>query len=374
VIWTHTFEGRPTDAFLLQREMAVQVAQAVGARLSAPPPRRVDADAYQSYVQAREMQTRSVQSNWRDVRDLYRSAVDRDPNFVQAWAALARAEANVANEALDSGPANAVYTPEMVAPALAAAQRAISLDDGLAEPYMVRSLVYSWRGEWRQAANAVRAGEARGGHAGAFYRAVGYLRESLRARRDAVSLDPLSADEWTNLAFTCEYMDDKSCQLEAAQRAHDLSPNDSTAARGLIRALIANNRQQDAWLLLQQMHWQANTDLGTRVLRWKAGHGAAPRATEVLAALNRGNEYVDTAVGLLADLHEWDAAARLIDRWGPPSRSYIFSLFRAQWAPLRQKPQFWALMQREGLLGFWRVSSRWPDFCESEPVCAPYRT
>ena len=117
------------------------------ARLSAPPPRRVDADAYQSYVQAREMQTRSVQSNWRDVRDLYRSAVDRDPNFVQAWAALARAEANVANEALDSGPANAVYTPEMVAPALAAAQRAISLDDGLAEPYMVRSLVYSWRGD-----------------------------------------------------------------------------------------------------------------------------------------------------------------------------------------------------------------------------------
>ena len=342
VIWTHAFEGRPTEAFLLQREMAVQVAQAVGARLSASPPRQVDAEAYQLYVQARELQTRSVQSNWRDVRDLYRSAVDRDPRFVQAWAALARAEANVANEAIDSGPPDAAYTPEMVAPALAAAQRAISLDEGLAEPYMVRSTIYSWLGDWRQASSAARQGEARGGHAAAFYRAAGYLRESLRARREAVSLDPLSADEWTNLAFTCEYIDDKACQLETAQRARDLSPDDGTAARGLVRALVANNRRQDAWRLIQHMHWEASTDLTTRVLRWKAGHGPAPRVAEIQAALDSGHEYIDVAVGLLADIGEWDAAARLIDHWGPPSRSYIFGLFRVQWAPLRRRPQFWA--------------------------------
>jgi adenylate cyclase len=374
VIWTHAFEGPSTDTFLLQREMAVQVAQAVGARLSAPPPQRVDAEAYQLYVQARELQTRSVQRNWRDVRDLYRSAVDRDPHFVQAWAALARAEANVANEAMDSGPPDATYTRQMVAPALAAAQRAISLDDGLAEPYMVRSLIYSWLGDWRQAATAVRAGEARGGHAAAFYRAVGYLHESLRARHEAVSLDPLSADEWTNLAFTCEYVGDEACQLEAAQRAHDLSPDDGTAARGLVRALVAHNRQQEAWSLIQHMHWEAKTDLTSRFLRWKAGHGQALRVAEIQAASDSGHEYVDTAVGLLADMGAWDAAAGLLDHWGPPSRSYIFGLFRAQWAPLRRKPQFWALMQREGLLAFWRASGRWPDFCESEPVCAPHRT
>ncbi len=338
----------------------------LGARLSAPPPRRVDADAYQSYVQAREMQTRSVQSNWRDVRDLYRSAVDRDPNFVQAWAALARAEANVANEALDSGPANAVYTPEMVAPALAAAQRAISLDDGLAEPYMVReSSVYSWRGDWLQAANAVRAGEARGGHAWVLSIAPWVICASCCARAATLfhlihcrptsgPTSPSPANTWTTSLANWRPRSGLTIYL----------PMTAPPRAIFIPALVANNRQQDAWLLLQQMHWQTNTDLGTRVLRWKAVNGAAPRATEVLAALNRGNEYIDTAVGLLADLREWDAAARLIDRWGPPSRSYIFSLFRAQWAPLRQKPQFWALMQREGLLRFWRVSRRWPDFCE----------
>lgn len=375
VVWSQAFEGPPTDAFVLQREMAVQVAQAVGTRLSAPPPHRVDAEAYQLYLQARELQTRSVSRNWRGVRDLYRSAVDRDPRFVQAWAALARAEANVANETIDTGPADAAYTPEMVAPALEAAHRAASLDDGLAEPYLVQSLVYSWLGQWRQAALALREGEQRGGRGAApFYRAVGYLRESRRAREESASLDPLSADAWTNLAFTCEYIDDEACHLSAAKRAHDMAPEDGAAARGLVRALVANDRRDEAWTLIQQMEWQRLDDLSNRVLRWQTGHGQKPRPAEIVAALDRGNEYIDVAVGLLADMGEWDAAARLLDRWGPPSRSYLFALFREQWAPIRRTPQFWALMEREGLVAFWRENRRWPDFCEREPVCRPYRS
>jgi tetratricopeptide (TPR) repeat protein len=375
VVWSQAFEGAPTDAFVLQRQLAVQVAQAVGARLSAPPPHRVDAEAYQLYLQARELQTRSVSRNWRDVRDLYRSAVDRDPTFVQAWAALARSEANVANEAIDIGPADAAYTTQMLAPALAAAQRTISLDDGLAEPYLVRSLVYSWLGEWREAAAALHEGEARGGQGGAaFYRAVGYLEESRRARQVSTSLDPLSADQWTNLAFTCEYVGDIPCHLDAAQRAHDLAPQDSSATRGLVRALIARGRKEEAWKLIEQVHWQNETDLSSRLLRSQAGHGRAPQPSEVLAALDHG-EYLDVAVGHLADMQDWDDAAHLLERWGPPSRSYIFALFRVQWAPLRRTPQFWALMQRSGLLQFWRETGRWPDFCEHDAgdVCAPYR-
>jgi hypothetical protein len=48
----------------------------------------------------------------------------------------------------------------------------------------------------------------------------------------------------------------------------------------------------------------------------------------------------------LADTQRWDAAAPLIDRWGPSDRSTVFSLFRVQWAPLRRTHQFWALMRR----------------------------
>ena len=74
-----------------------------------------------------------------------------------------------------------------------------------------------------------------------------------------------------------------------------------------------------------------------------------------------------------ADTRRWDAAAALIDRWGSCERATIFSLFRVQWAPLRRTHQFWALMQREGLVQFWRESGHWPDFCARERVCDPYR-
>jgi len=84
---------------------------------------------------------------------------------------------------------------------------------------------------------------------------------------------------------------------------------------------------------------------------------------------------VDSAVTILADMGEWDTAAALLDRWGPPSRSYIFGLFRASYTPLHKAPQFWALMQREGLIAFWRETGRWPDFCQRDPgdVCTPHR-
>jgi hypothetical protein len=46
---------------------------------------------------------------------------------------------------------------------------------------------------------------------------------------------------------------------------------------------------------------------------------------------------------------------------------------RKQWAPLRTKPQFWALMQREGLVKYWHDSGQWPDFCSNESDCQQYR-
>jgi hypothetical protein len=37
-------------------------------------------------------------------------------------------------------------------------------------------------------------------------------------------------------------------------------------------------------------------------------------------------------------------------------------------APIRQRPEFWALMEREVLVAYWREGGPWPDFCEAERV------
>ncbi|MFZ2031528.1 MAG: adenylate/guanylate cyclase domain-containing protein [Vitreimonas sp.] len=371
-LWSQTFERPSNEAFLLERAIAIRVAQAADARVSAPPPRRVDPEAYRLYLQGREEQLGVASTGWTPVRDRYREAVDRDPHFAEAWAALARAEANVAGEHLDEQPGGA-FTDAVLAPALADADRAIALDNSLADPFLLRALVHAWLGHWQLAAGAVAQAERRGGSAGNFYRAVGAMQKAEDARRDSVTLDPLSATELTNLAYTCEYTGDAACQLDAAQRAHDLAPQDVSATRGLVRALVANDRKDDAYQLLQTSHWLENPTVATRDLIGMTGHGPSPSTNEILNSVNQGQIYVDNGITYLADAGRWDVATMLIGRWGPSERSTIFTLFRAQWAPLRRAPQFWALMEREGLVQYWRTSGHWPDFCAREPVCDSHR-
>jgi adenylate cyclase len=372
-LWSEVFERPTNEAFALQRDIAVRVAQQADARITAPPPKSVDAEAYRLYLQGRDLQLGMATFDWAKVRDLYRNAVQRDPNFGEAWAALADAEASTASEAIDAGPADGFLTDAAMAPALAAADRALALDNGAAYPFLTRAMIYTWLGHWPLAAEAAGETEKRGGQASVFYRALGYMRKAEDARRQSTSLNPLYATEWNNYAYTCEYNGDTASQLDAAQRAHDLAPNNASATRGLVRALIANHRTDEAWTLMKQAGWVGESDFTSRQLAWMAGHGDAVPAAEILDAVKAGKEYLDAAIGLLADAKRWDGAAALLDRWGPPSRNRLFSLMRQQWAPLRKTPQFWALMQREGLVKYWHDSGQWPDFCRSESVCQKYR-
>jgi hypothetical protein len=44
----------------------------------------------------------------------------------------------------------------------------------------------------------------------------------------------------------------------------------------------------------------------------------------------------------------------------------LYRLFGAQTADMRRDPSFMPLMQRFGLIDYWRSTGHWPDFC-SEP-------
>jgi adenylate cyclase len=372
-LWSKVFERPANEAFALQRDIAIRVAQQADARITAPPPKSVDAEAYRIYLQGRDLQLGMATFDWAKVRDLYRKAVQRDPNFGEAWAALADAEASAALDVIDNGPADGFLTDAAMAPALAAADRAIALDNGAAYPFLTRAMIYTWLGNWRLAAEAAGETEKRGGTASVFYRALGYMRKAEDARRQSTSLNPLYATEWNNFAYTCEYNGDTASQLDAATRARELAPNDSSSYKGLIRALIASHRADEAWALMKRVGWQNLPDFTSRQLAWMAGHGDEVPATEIVDAVKAGKEYLDAAITLLADAQRWDEAAALLDRWGPPSRNRLFSLMREQWAPLRKTPQFWALMEREGLVKYWHDSGQWPDFCNNEPVCQHYR-
>ncbi|MBS0456313.1 MAG: TIR domain-containing protein [Proteobacteria bacterium] len=371
VVWSQTFDRAEGDVLSLQRDIAVRVAQAADVRVSAPPPRQVDPAAYRLYLQARELGLSRTNDDWQPVRDLYRQAVDLDPIFAKAWAALASAEANLIEQKFDRS--GGVYSDAMFAPVAAEIDKAIVLDGTLAEPYRARAMINVWLGHWSVAAKATAEAEQRGGDGSVFYRAMDYFQKSVDIRRRSAALDPLSAGTWNSLAYSCEYIADADCQLEAARRAYHLAPENVSIQRGLVRALTADGKKEEAWALLGRLKWMEQPSLQSRVLAYMAGHGDAPPTAEFLEAVSKGAAYIDTSVAALADMGRWDDAAALLDRWGPDSASLTFTLFRTQWARLRTKPQFWALMKREGLTDYWKQSGKWPDFCAVEPVCKHYQ-
>jgi hypothetical protein len=81
-------------------------------------------------------------------------------------------------------------------------------------------------------------------------------------------------------------------------------------------------------------------------------------------------------VALAALGHDQQALAateRVVKEW---STSLTFILFTPPFANARRTPQFAALVNRLGLLSYWRLPGRAPDFCHEAnppPLCQGLR-
>jgi len=86
-----------------------------------------------------------------------------------------------------------------------------------------------------------------------------------------------------------------------------------------------------------------------------------------------------SAVPLLVDLGDLDGAFDLASAYATDPRvrfSAMFFdssfLFLPETAPMRRDPRFIDVARTLGLIGYWRSTGVWPDFCQTEPesVCA----
>jgi len=91
-----------------------------------------------------------------------------------------------------------------------------------------------------------------------------------------------------------------------------------------------------------------------------------------LAAPANGNSAIAGAIEALSALGLIDDAFALANRYtpGPAMGGDSAFLFYPLTAPLRRDPRFMQLAARFGLVGYWRSSGKWPDFC-SDPTL-PY--
>ena len=97
-LWSQVYDRKLDDVFAIQEEIARAIAEALSVELrlggeGKPERPTQDMAAYGNYLEARALISQRNADNLRRATTLLEAAIQRDPGFAKAWAALAQARA-----------------------------------------------------------------------------------------------------------------------------------------------------------------------------------------------------------------------------------------------------------------------------------------
>ena len=251
-LWSERYDRELTDVFAIQEE----IAQAIAQRLKITFPWQgkplvktgtPNLEAYQSYLKGHALLYKRGPAISRALVCCQR-AVDLDPNYAVAWAAVANSYTLLCwyGFAVPQG-----FMPK----ATEAARRAVALDPSLADAHTslaVISFLYSWdRAEAaREFALSIQLNpkdiQALNWY-GCFYLQLseGRLREGMEQVKLALASDPLSAYTHAVYALTCGIAGDAAQSVEASQRAVQLD-SESFIANWVLQVALLSSGQFEA--------------------------------------------------------------------------------------------------------------------------------
>lgn len=198
-LWAQSYERDSRDVFALQSDVAQAIAREIRVTVSPEEKirltssRPVNPAAHEAYLKARYWQLKFNEEGFRKASEQYDRAVALDPGYALAWAGIA--------ENLGNGADLYVPSSEAYSRARPAAEKALQLDESLAEAHTSLGVIkayFDW--DWRGAeVELVRAIELNPGSAwardwyGWFLATLGRFDESISQLERARALDPLSA-------------------------------------------------------------------------------------------------------------------------------------------------------------------------------------
>jgi tetratricopeptide (TPR) repeat protein len=324
--------------------------------------------AYESYLRGRYLFLQRGVASLTEAVAAHRAAVEQDPDFADAWAALAQTSVTLAGWDEDNAEAH-------LAPVEDAARRALLLDPESATALSALGLMHQYRLEWAQALDHFERAAAIARDSTPFYwyasllESAGYVAEATQHYQTAERLDPVYPQLQYGLGIHALHKDDVEAARKHMQRAIDgnnlngwsgmtyvnLLDRDLDGLRAMIEALIeqyalgqATNTErryqeglEDVLAALNDPDARARGITGARqsgqlsVLLWFGAN------EEVLATLRDDLENVDNT-----------ALANYIGT----------SIWMPFFHEVRQLPGFKPLLRDAGLVDLWRARG-WPDLC-----------
>ncbi|MDP2997836.1 MAG: winged helix-turn-helix domain-containing protein [Bryobacterales bacterium] len=199
-LWSESYEREVKDVLLLQSEVALAIAREIQARLSPEEQARfsgrrpVNRDAFDAYLRGRHSWNERTPAAIHAAIGHFRAAIQSDPAYAPAYAGLADCYNQLGTVIVGERP------PSETRPmAVAAARKALEIDNGLAEAHAALAYtdLYNWN--WTQAEQGFRkAIELNPSYASAhlwyahYLAARGRFNEALQEVHTARDLDPLS--------------------------------------------------------------------------------------------------------------------------------------------------------------------------------------
>ena len=362
VIWTEAYQRAQSELVSLQSEIARDVSTRLTPKLSGLEETKVtkaaaaDPAAYQAYLRGRYYWNRRTTENLKKAIEQFKIATDRDPNYALAFAGLSDCYAVMTEY---TGTPSSETLPQ----ARTYAERALSIDDQLAESHATLALIHRQSWNWAEAERAFnKAIEINSKYATAYHwysiflKDMGRDTEAATAIQRAHELDPLSSVIAVNVAEMYQLQGSHAAAIEACFKVLELDPTYAGAYEDLAISYAKTGRHAEALAAGEkavELTKRAGITLGT----FGFVNAAAGRKAEAVSIIQELEDKYSqkAALGIdiafvYAELREKDKAFEWLEKDFQVRNGKLGMLrWRGSFDTLRDDPRFKDLVKRMGL-------------------------
>ena len=359
-LWSEKYDRKLTNLFAIEDEISKAISdklkvQFAGGRTNFLAKTPIATQAHELYLRGLTLLAARGPA-LRDAAETFRQAVKLDPDYAQAWGALAETEIVAPGYVSDPTIADSVPRAE------AAAQRALAIDPGTASAHVALGEIYEYRRQWAQSEQSfLRALTLAPGDAetvnqyAQFLSIIGQNEAALRQIDHAHQLDPLSAiidSVRSGILMALRRDDAATAQLEATIAAHP----DFAVARWVAMIHYATLRrfpEAEAQARASARSSGANPDDLASLVRGMADptvRAETVRSLKSFIAANPANDEPLSDAILLSLLGDHDGALERIETFtGNPGTAPGGLLWTPSLDPVRDDPRFQAALKKMDL-------------------------
>jgi TolB-like protein/Tfp pilus assembly protein PilF len=361
-LWGEQFERKMSDLLATQREIASAIADKLQVKLagegsSGLTKRYTESnEAYQAYLKGRYYWNRRTAENLRKAIEQFKAATDRDPNFALAFVGLADCYAVLHEYA-------GTPTSETVPQAKAYAERALAIDDQLAEPHATLGSIHNMLWQFEDSEREYkRAIELNPNYPTAYHwysiflKDVGRYDEAASVIKRAQQLDPLSSVIAVNVSRLYQLQNNHEASIENSLKIIELDPNFAPAHEYLALSYVRQGRNSEAITAAEKAAELSNRS-GVALGDLGYVYAVAGKRAEALAITKELEEKYTRKeaigqyiAGVYIGLDAKDKAYEWLEKDFAVRNGKLPEVrWQMQFESIRDEPRFKDLLQRTGL-------------------------